>query len=238
MHYKYPDGGYAKHCSIKQTRSHPTELVLSCNTSVTQPCTSTFKTISKQLLGSKTCYPQETLQLRADITFLVDKKDFQQIIQSHLMIAIAKWHDDFVEPDAKPPDGFFPGPPCVKPIADDGMSSGKNSWMSMSNASFLSMDLSMVQNNDYFMNSQTANKTFSYAHVVILPKGSPTINQGNNTHYDNDEQKETFSDITGTHTLTTNTAYKRTWNAFMQLKTWNFKNPKRLLRTNVAKLKQ
>jgi hypothetical protein len=57
----------------------------------------------------------------------------------------------------------FSGPLQVKPLVEDhGLSSGANSWMSVSNASFLLMDLTMVKDDDYFANSQLAVRTFSY----------------------------------------------------------------------------
>jgi hypothetical protein len=66
------------------------------------------------------------------------------------MNSIAKWHDTFVNQMQSLQKDFFQANPGVKPIAEDGLSSGKNSWMSMSNASFLSMDLSMVENGRLF----------------------------------------------------------------------------------------
>jgi hypothetical protein len=99
----------------------------------------------KAIEGVKDMLPARDVANTGRHNILVNKKEFQTI-RSQLMNSIAKWHDTFVQSDAKPPEGFFPGQPRVKPIAEDGLSSGENSWMSMSNASFLSMDLSMVEN--------------------------------------------------------------------------------------------
>ena len=121
------------------------------------------------------------------------------------MQLINKWHKDFVKVDALPPEGYFPGPPRIKPIADNGISSGKNSWMLMSeDASFMSMDLSMVQSDDYFATTHIANQTFSYAKIVITNKKNTKT-----TQFNDDNQKDAFSDITGTRTSTTDTAFKR-----------------------------
>ena len=123
------------------------------------------------------------------------------------MIVIEKWHQKFVEVDALPPEGYFPGPPRVKPIIDDGISSGENSWMSMSSASFLSMDLSMVENDDYFTNNQSVTKAFTYAEI-LLPHHKVQHTKHSSPH-EEDDQKETFSDITGTRTSTIETNFKQ-----------------------------
>ena len=204
MRYKYPEG-YAK------ALQYQTNQITSNRTIVLQYISDAamyyLKDHIKAIDGVKDMLPAKDVAISGRHNILVDKQEFQTI-RSQLMHAIAKWHDDFVEPDAKPPEGLFPGPPRLKPIADDEISSGENSWMSMSNASFISMDLSMVQNDDYFTTSQMANKTFSYAEVVVLPK-APTVNKGSDTHNYDEEHKEAFSDITGTRTSTTDSAYKR-----------------------------
>jgi hypothetical protein len=159
----------------------------------------------KAIEGVKDMLPAKDVTTSGRHNILVNKNEFQKI-SSHLMMqVIDKRHKDFVKVDALPPEGYFPGPPCVKPIADDGISSGENSWMSMSNASFMSMDLSMVQSDNWCCaTTHIANQTFSYAKIVITNKKNTKTTQFN----DND-QKDTLSDITGTRTSTTDTAFKR-----------------------------
>ena len=192
MRYKYPEG-YAK-ALLYQTHQLTNNRTIVLQ-HISEAAMYYLEDRIKAITGVKDMLPAKDVTTSGRHNILVDKQEFQKI-RSHLMIEIAKWHDNFVEPDAKPPEGFFAGPPRVKPIIDDGLSSGENSWMSMSNASFLSMDLSMVQNNDYFTSSQMMNKTFSYADVVALPTGSK-FPQDNSTPPEDDEHKEAFSDITG-----------------------------------------
>ena len=59
------------------------------------------------------------------------------------------------------------------PLYDDGLSSGDNSWVTQSNASFMSMELPTGPDDDYFANSTNASKVFTYAHVVIPHKPPP-----------------------------------------------------------------
>jgi hypothetical protein len=160
----------------------------------------------KAIEGVKELLPARDVSTTGRHNILVDKTEFQKI-RSHLMIVIEKWHQKFVEVDALPPEGYFPGPPRVKPIVDDGISSGENSWMSMSSASFLSMDLSMVENDDYFTNNQSVTKAFTYAEI-LLPHNKVQHTRHSSPHED-DDQKETFSDITGTRTSTIETNFKQ-----------------------------
>jgi hypothetical protein len=62
--------------------------------------------------------------------------------------------------------------------------------MSKSNASFLSMDLSSVQQDDYFSSSQTVHRTFSYANA--LTSNLPTTS----TYVQENDHREVISDIT------------------------------------------
>ena len=55
----------------------------------------------------------------------------------------------------------------IKPIHDDGMSSGENSWMSASNASFMSMDLSAVRDSNYFNKTINIEQVFTYADITM-----------------------------------------------------------------------
>jgi hypothetical protein len=77
------------------------------------------------------------------------------------------WCEEHIPVDAYPYPNPFPDDPKVQAIHNDGFSSGENSWMSMSNASFLSMDLNNVADDDYFSNTTIANRTFTYAEIVL-----------------------------------------------------------------------
>jgi hypothetical protein len=75
------------------------------------------------------------------------------------------------------------------PILEIVASSGENSWLSMSNASFLSMDLSMVDNDmpqadDYFTTNKMATTTFSYAEIVLPTR---KLNQTHSQRIEEDE---------------------------------------------------
>jgi hypothetical protein len=105
-----------------------------------------------------------------------------------------------ISEDAQPTPGQFPGPARVRPIFNDGMSSGENSWMSASNASFMSMDFSIGQDDDYFTNTSKVNRTFSYAEILLptspsacayeYPPGQPP------KHHSDEDGKEVISEIT------------------------------------------
>ena len=105
-------------------------------------------------------------------TILVGKDSFKSvrnIITQHL----ADWIRDHVPSDAQPRDEQFAGVARVKPIHDDGMSSGENSWMSASNASFMSMDLSAVNNSNYFTETTNIERVFTYADITMPNRSHP-----------------------------------------------------------------
>jgi hypothetical protein len=164
MRYKFPES-YSKALQFQthQIRSNRTIVLQNISESAMYYLEDHIKAIE----GVKELLPARDVSTTGRHNILVDKTEFQKI-RSHLMIVIEKWHQKFVEVDALPPEGYFPGPPRVKPIVDDGISSGENSWMSMSSASFLSMDLSMVENDDYFTNNQSVTKAFTYAEILYL----------------------------------------------------------------------
>ena len=130
---------------------------------------------------------------------LVEKTEFAKI-RSTLNKAIPEWVLD-IPSDAMPPTDQFPGPARVKPLYEDGISSGENSWMTQSNASFMSMELPPDTGTDYFRTSMNANKIFSYADVVITPsffvpdqdqatQASISAVTGTNTEADTAQQTE------------------------------------------------
>ena len=192
----------------------------------------------KAIEGVKDMLPAKDVNTSGRHNVLVDKNEFQKI-RSHLLLALEKWYNDFVEVDALPTEGYFPGPPRVKPIADDGISSGENSWMSMSNASFLSMDLSMVQTDDYFATSKVAHRTFSNAEI-ILPHTKAHQNINKSSEYD-DAHQEAFSDITGTRTSTTDTAYKQAMESLQAAKDKELEETRAIIeeqRREIQKMKE
>ena len=94
-------------------------------------------------------------------SILVDKDQFARI-RATLKNALPNWVNEFVEIDAQPSEYQFPGPARVKPLFDDGFSSGENSWMTTSNASFMSIELPSGQDDDFFNTSMNANRIFTY----------------------------------------------------------------------------
>jgi hypothetical protein len=122
-----------------------------------------------------------------------------------LLTHLQSWCQEYIPDDAYPHPNPFPESPRVQPIHNDGFSSGENSWMSHSNTSFMSMDLSNVADDDYFTNTTAATKAFTYAEIV-LPQNAmhhlvnhdataqPTYPIGQN----DDETRAAISDITTT----------------------------------------
>ena len=62
-------------------------------------------------------------------TVLVDNTSFKRI-RNTIIQNLDKWIINHVSSNALPREEQFLGPPRVKPIHEDGMSSGENSWMS------------------------------------------------------------------------------------------------------------
>ena len=102
---------------------------------------------------------------------LVDKSLFKTVRHT-LSTSLDAWVRK-IPSDAQPVHDQFAGPARVKPLYDDGLSSGENSWMTQSNASFMSMELPTGPDDDYFASVTNANKVFTYANVVIPNKPQP-----------------------------------------------------------------
>ena len=64
----------------------------------------------------------------------------------------------------------------------------------------MSIDLSMVQNDDYFSTRQAMTKAFTYATAVRAKHHATTDSNATATQTDDEEHKEIISDITGTRT--------------------------------------
>ena len=127
---------------------------------------------------------------------LVDKSAFHQV-RATLIKALPQWIRTDVPSDAMPLDDYFLGSARVKPLFDDGLSSGENSWMTQSNASLMSMDLPPGQNDDYFRASTNVNQVFSYADAVGKQSSSTTFIGGDNTVT---TTKASISEFTATRT--------------------------------------
>ena len=80
---------------------------------------------------------------------LIEKPECDKI-RAILIKATTEWVLDIPPSDAMLPMDQFLGPARVKPLCEDGMSSGENSWMTQSNASFMSMELSPKTGADSF----------------------------------------------------------------------------------------
>jgi hypothetical protein len=156
----------------------------------------------QNITGVKDILPATDVVVTGKQRMLVDKVEFTRIrttVTKHL----PAWCDvTNISEDAQPTPGQFPGTARVRPIYNDGMSSGDNSWMSASNASFMSMDFSTLQEEDYFTNTSKVNHTFTYAEILLptspmnyayqFPTGQPPT-----THHPEEEgSKEVISEIT------------------------------------------
>jgi hypothetical protein len=94
-------------------------------------------------------------------SLLVNKDQFGTI-RTILKNSLLEWVSMHVKRDAIPTEHQFPGPARVKPIYEEGMSSNENSWMTQSNASFMSIELPLDQEADFFQASMNANRIFTF----------------------------------------------------------------------------
>jgi hypothetical protein len=104
-------------------------------------------------------------------TVLVDQAAFKSV-RNVISKNLEGWINEHVSIDALPKDEQFAGSARVKPIYDDGMSSGENTWMSASNASFLSMDLSTVRDHSFFNEATNIEHVFTYADITVPNHGT------------------------------------------------------------------
>jgi hypothetical protein len=104
-------------------------------------------------------------------SILVDKEKFEQI-RATLKNSLSTWVKEFVEIDAQPTEFQFLGPAHFKPLFDDGLSSGENSWMTTSNACFMSIEFPSGQDDDFLKTSMNANRIFTYDHIPSCSKKS------------------------------------------------------------------
>jgi hypothetical protein len=114
-------------------------------------------------------------------------------IRNKLNQSLAKWIKDEVESDAQPTEFQFPGVARVKPLYNDGNSSGENTWMTTSNASFMSMDIPDGQMDDFYATSMHATRNSSYADILV-PLKFPGLQQAQST--DATSTKASMSEVT------------------------------------------
>jgi hypothetical protein len=120
-------------------------------------------------------------------------------IRKTLNQCLAKWVKEEVQSDAQPTEFQFPGAARVKPLYNDGNSSGDNTWMTTSNASFMSMDIPEGQMDDFFATSKNATRIFSYAEILIPPR-FPGHQHATST--DATSTKASISEVTAAQTET------------------------------------
>jgi hypothetical protein len=132
-------------------------------------------------------------------TLLVNKDSFKSI-RAALTQSLAFWIKTHVPSDAQPAEEQFSGVARVKPIYDDGMSSGENSWMSSSNATFLSMDIQTVRDDDYFTASTNVDRVFTYADI-ITPNRQANTRSSTATEATDDLTTAVASEITEMETV-------------------------------------
>jgi hypothetical protein len=100
-------------------------------------------------------------------SLLVDKDKFEPV-RTAVKTSLGEWITKYVESDALPTKFQFDGPARVKPLFDDGLSSGENSWMTQSNASFMSIELPPTKDEDFFRSSMNANRIFTFDEFTVL----------------------------------------------------------------------
>jgi len=190
MRYKYPEG-FVKAIKYQTWQITNNSTIVLQN--ISESAMYYLETHIKATKGIKEVLPAKDVEYTGRYNILAEKNEFIPI-RDHLMKFIKVWYDNHVPSDAMPQEGKFTGPPRVKPIIRDSESSGENSWMSRSSASFMSMDLSMVQNDNYFSTTQGAFQAYTYASVV---HENPTSINAERKGNSDDDNREVISDITG-----------------------------------------
>jgi hypothetical protein len=167
---KYPDG-YEKAIRFQTQQLTSTMVVVLQNISVDMMFYLQDRII--QIAGVHELLASPKPREPGRYSVLVDKESFKSVRHT-LMSLLPVWVKNDIPSDALPHADQFMGPARVKPLFDDGLSSGENSWMTQSNASFMSMELPSGPDDDYFASSAKANRIFSYADVVIPTPPPPT----------------------------------------------------------------
>jgi len=199
MKYKFPDG-------FTKAIKYQTQLLTSTMVIVLQylhpDMMFHIDEFIKAIYGVLDIMPDKHVTIIGKYRVQVNQEKFKNS-RDTLIQYLPGWCNEYIPVDAYPHPNPFPEPPKVQPIRNDGFSSGENSWMSMSNTSFLSMDLSNVADEDYFSSATAVTKAFSYAEIVLPTKSTISINashpiERNHDIINDDETKAAISDITTT----------------------------------------
>ena len=163
MKSKFP-AGYIQAILYQTLTMNQTRVIVLQNISVDVMfyITNHFTTMT----GVLDILPATNVEKTGRHTLLVDTKLFKAI-RNAISQNLEQWIIAIVPSDAMPKEDQFYGSPRVKPIYDDGQSSGENSWMSASNASFLSMDLTVVLEHQYYDENVNIAEVFTYASIAI-----------------------------------------------------------------------
>ena len=107
-------------------------------------------------------------------SILVDKVQFESV-RTVLRDNLQQWITKHVESDAMPTEFQFSGPARVKPLYDDN-SLGGHSWMTVSNASFMSIELPPTADDqhDYAKASMEINRIFTFEDIPADTRPNPT----------------------------------------------------------------
>jgi hypothetical protein len=197
---KYPEG-YEKAIRY-QTQMLTTSMVVILQ-NITSDMMFYLQPRIGQIEGVRELLPSPKCNDSGRYSVLVDKVAFATV-RATLITALPNWLQTDVPSDALPPEHYVTGSAQLKPLYDDGLSSGENSWMTQSNASFMSMELPMGQNDDYFRESMNANRVFSYADAAAHQLSPPDSSIEDTT------TKASISEITGVQTESY-TQQQRAW---------------------------
>jgi hypothetical protein len=165
--------------------------------------------LQDRILQTKGVYeilPSPKVRDRGRYSILVEKSLFKAV-RHKISTSLETWVKNEIPSDAQPSEDRFAGPARVKPLYDDGLSSGENSWMTQSNASFMSMEIPTGLDNDYFASSSKANKVFSYADVAIpntlSPPPAPDIDMHTKASISEISETKTYADYVRRNDLET-----------------------------------
>jgi hypothetical protein len=203
MRNKFPEG-------FKKAIKYQTQRITSHRTIVLQylhpDMMFHIEELIKTINGVIDVMPDKRVLINGKYRILVAQDKFKTA-RDEAQLHLAEWCDEYIPTDAYPKPNPFPDRPRVQPIHNDGFSSGENSWMSLSNTSFMSMDLSNVEDDAYFSNTAAATKAFTYAEIIVSPpsnvagpsRNRPTIDQNDvKDHYSDEDTRAAISEITTT----------------------------------------
>ena len=124
------------------------------------------------LEGAIDLTPAKTVDWNGNYRLLVNKQHFRHIRKS-LMRQLPDWFDAHVPSDAQPCKDVYPGLPCVAAIAEDGYSSGEDSYMNLSINTALSYDCS-TSDMDYYSRAKSSEYSRSSSSYYNNAAGIPS----------------------------------------------------------------